>query len=85
MTVSASYLICATPRSGSFLLCEAMRNTGVAGSPDEYFYADEESRWAAEWGLRAYTYVEYVRAALAYAGVRLGGTASRPDSGWTTA
>ena len=32
-----SYLICATPRSGSTLLCEALTNTGIAGNPKEYF------------------------------------------------
>jgi LPS sulfotransferase NodH len=32
-----SYLVCATPRSGSTLLCEALRGTEVAGSPQEYF------------------------------------------------
>ena len=35
----SSYLICATPRSGSTLLCEALSQTGVAGRPDEYFEA----------------------------------------------
>jgi trehalose 2-sulfotransferase len=34
-----SYLICATPRSGSTLLCEALKSTGVAGVPEEYFEA----------------------------------------------
>ena len=34
-----SYLICATPRSGSTLLCEALIETGVAGVPEEYFEA----------------------------------------------
>lgn len=34
-----SCLICATPRSGSTLLCEALINTGVAGRPEEYFEA----------------------------------------------
>jgi LPS sulfotransferase NodH len=34
-----SYLICATPRSGSTLLCEALKNTGIAGRPEEYFEA----------------------------------------------
>ncbi len=34
-----SYLICATPRSGSTLLCEALTATGVAGKPKEYFEA----------------------------------------------
>lgn len=33
----SSYLICATPRSGSTLLCEALTNTGIAGRPEEYF------------------------------------------------
>src|SRR5215207_8545306 len=34
-----SYLVCATPRSGSTLLCEALKSTGVAGVPAEYFEA----------------------------------------------
>src|SRR3954471_2058841 len=32
-----SYLVCATPRSGSTLLCELLAATGVAGRPQEYF------------------------------------------------
>lgn len=32
-----SYLVCATPRSGSTLLCEALTHTGLAGKPKEYF------------------------------------------------
>jgi LPS sulfotransferase NodH len=32
-----SYVVCATPRSGSTLLCEALRLTGVAGYPEEPF------------------------------------------------
>src|SRR4051795_11891381 len=31
------YLVCATPRSGSTLLCESLAATGVAGHPDEFF------------------------------------------------
>src|SRR5581483_7307632 len=34
-----SYLVCATPRSGSTLLCEALTNTRQAGHPAEYFEA----------------------------------------------
>jgi LPS sulfotransferase NodH len=34
-----SYLVCATQRSGSTLLCELLRATDVAGVPDEYFEA----------------------------------------------
>lgn len=41
-----SYLICATPRSGSYLLCEALRNTGLAGWPDEYLDTEAVSALA---------------------------------------
>lgn len=32
-----SYLICATPRSGSTLLCAALDDTNIAGHPEEHF------------------------------------------------
>ena len=35
--MGTAYLVCATPRSGSTLLCEALKATGVAGRPEEYF------------------------------------------------
>ena len=34
-----SYLVCATPRSGSTLLCHLLAQTGLAGRPEEYFEA----------------------------------------------
>jgi LPS sulfotransferase NodH len=39
MTPMLSYLVCATPRSGSTLLCRTLDQTGVAGHPQEYFEA----------------------------------------------
>jgi trehalose 2-sulfotransferase len=39
MQATSSYLVCATPRSGSTLVCQALRATGVAGRPEEYFEA----------------------------------------------
>jgi LPS sulfotransferase NodH len=36
---SSSYLVCATQRSGSTLLCELLKGTGVAGCPEEFFEA----------------------------------------------
>ncbi len=39
MQPHTSYLVCATPRSGSTLLCEALTNTQRAGYPAEYFEA----------------------------------------------
>lgn len=38
-----SYLVCATPRSGSTLLCEGLKATGVAGRPEEFFEAVPET------------------------------------------
>jgi trehalose 2-sulfotransferase len=38
-----SYLVCATQRSGSTLLCELLRATDVAGAPDEYFESLRET------------------------------------------
>lgn len=38
-----SYFVCATPRSGSTLLCEALTHTGLAGKPKEYFEASRET------------------------------------------
>jgi len=32
-----AYLICGTPRTGSTLLCDLLRATGIAGRPESYF------------------------------------------------
>src|SRR3954449_1735628 len=37
LRAATSYLLCSTPRTGSSLLCDALRATGVAGRPEEYF------------------------------------------------
>ncbi len=39
MKPERSYIVCATPRSGSTLVCHALTETGVAGRPEEYFEA----------------------------------------------
>src|SRR3954451_11343960 len=38
-----TYLVCATERSGSTLLCESLAATGVADCPAEYFEALSET------------------------------------------
>ena len=38
-TPERSYIVCATPRSGSTLVCQALKDTGVAGHPEEFFEA----------------------------------------------
>ena len=65
-----SYLICATPRTGSSLLCGLLESTGVAGHPESYFRQPDERMWAARWGIArasdgSFSYADYVQAALA--------------------
>ena len=48
--VRLSYLICAIPRSGSYLLCESLRNTTVAGRPTEYLSSGFRDYWSPRWG-----------------------------------
>ena len=43
------YIVCATPRSKSSLLCEFLRNTFLAGRADEYFNHKSEAIWRAKW------------------------------------
>ncbi len=54
MRPSLSYFICATPRTGSNLLCEALRNTGVAGNPEEYLWDDMLPSWYQHWGISTF-------------------------------
>lgn len=62
MQSHTSYLICATPRSGSFLLCEALKNTGLAGRPEEYFWRNDEPFWKERWGISSYA--DYIAGAI---------------------
>ena len=65
-----SYLICATPRTGSTLLCGLMASTKVAGQPESYFRKPDEQTWAVRWDIvhssdGVFEYSEFVRAAFA--------------------
>ena len=47
----SAYIICATPRSGSTLLCDLLTTSGVAGRPNSYFRAENIDEWAESWGV----------------------------------
>ncbi|MCC6313778.1 MAG: sulfotransferase [Thermomicrobiales bacterium] len=47
--ITTTYLVLATPRSGSTLLGQALNSTGVAGDPREHFGHKMEF-WAQKWG-----------------------------------
>jgi LPS sulfotransferase NodH len=46
-----SYLLCATPRSGSTLLCGLLDSSGVAGHPASYFNRRSLDDYADRWGV----------------------------------
>lgn len=45
-----SYLIAATPRTGSWLLCDCLLQTGRAGRPAEYGTEQDEATWRTVYG-----------------------------------
>lgn len=57
MKPHTSLIVCATPRTGSGLLCDALWNTGLAGRPDEYFCPSDEKEYSKAWGTS--TYLDY--------------------------
>jgi LPS sulfotransferase NodH len=64
-----SYFICATPRTGSTLLCALLASAGVAGRPESYFRWQDELQRAKQWGVAdpsgAFDYADFIRHALA--------------------
>lgn len=46
-----AYIICATPRTGSTLLCDLLASTGKTGSPDSFFSGRFMPSWADQWGV----------------------------------
>lgn len=54
MIPRTSYLIFASPRTGSYLLCEALTNTGLAGKPSETFNHFYKEALMREWRTRSY-------------------------------
>lgn len=58
-----TFLICASPRSGSTLLCEVLFRSGLLGKPREVFNPDLEAGEAEAWGTT--TYAEFYQRAIA--------------------
>lgn len=62
-----SYIICATPRSGSTLFCQYLASTGVAGVPASYFRTEDLHEYAEHWQILrpdgSYDFADYLAAA----------------------
>ena len=61
--ITASFAVCALPRSGSSLLCELLFDTGLAGAPAEYFDETLMTSFRRRWGVS--TSAGYLEALLA--------------------
>lgn len=76
-----NYLICATPRTGSTLLCQYLSSTEVAGRPHSYFRKQDMASWAKGWRILkengSYDFAEYLIAARAAASTENGVIAIR--------
>lgn len=60
-----SYIIASTMRTGSYLLCEGLEWTGVAGHPREIFCPERREMYAGEWKLPAgIAFDDFLRAAI---------------------
>ncbi len=66
MQPQVTYLICAAPRTGSWLLADALHSTGLAGNPQEYFWRNDEPTWAERWNVDLNDYAAYLEAAFRY-------------------
>jgi trehalose 2-sulfotransferase len=49
--VTTSFIVAATPRTGSTLLCEGLESTGIAGRPGEFFAPDFRVFWCRHWSM----------------------------------
>jgi LPS sulfotransferase NodH/regulator of replication initiation timing len=61
MKPEKTYLICATPRSGSSLISLGLARTQLAGQPDEYFDVRTFFNWTNQLGFQAGNFAEYVQ------------------------
>lgn len=60
-----NYIVCATPRTGSSLLCEGLWATGIAGYPGEVFAPEFRDPWLQAWRLeRTVDFARYLDAVI---------------------
>jgi trehalose 2-sulfotransferase len=66
-SIGTTYIVAATPRTGSNLLCGGLIRSQVAGNPQEYFEPENEAKWRADLGVSMEeSYERFVEAAKRY-------------------
>jgi trehalose 2-sulfotransferase len=66
MAHELGYFLCATPRSGTTLLCDLLADTGRAGRPQSYYRRQDLERRARNYGLRADQFADRIEFDQAY-------------------
>jgi len=65
VSIGITYIIASTMRTGSYLLCEGLEATGVAGRPREIFCPERRRDYEGRWHLPANeSFSQYMRTAL---------------------
>lgn len=78
MAHALNIFICTTPRSGSTWFCNLLASTGIAGTPESWYRAQDMARHAKDWGLEAQAGIlTYITAAQRAAASPNGTTATR--------
>jgi LPS sulfotransferase NodH len=50
---TSSVVLCALPRTGSWLLAHLLHSSRAVGYPGEWFWRDDRERNSREWGVNA--------------------------------
>ena len=80
--MQSGYILCATPRTGSTLLCSLLSSTDLLGHPESYFREPDEIAWARRFdlptaGQRVRNYEAFVQSVRAFATTTNGVFAAR--------
>jgi trehalose 2-sulfotransferase len=67
MGIEKSYIVAASPRTGSTLLCQGLVDTNIAGHPTECFSPHLKDVWQERWGLSSHAnFTEYFDCAIRF-------------------
>lgn len=73
MTATRTLIVCATPRTGSTLLCALLAASGTGGRPESWYRAEDRAEYETDWGVAPGDAAGFLAAAMR-AGTDTGGT-----------
>ncbi len=64
MTPRRALVVCATPRSGSTLLCALLASSGTGGRPESWYRAEDRAEYEADWGVSSQDAGDFLASAI---------------------